>query len=51
MLTLPFELTSLIVAFGPLFSKPVFKHLPVLIAGAKMAPGKRTVTRRCASWG
>jgi len=44
MLTLPFELTTLIVAFAPLFSKPVFKHLQVLIAGAILAPGKRTVT-------
>ena len=44
MLTLPFELTTLIVAFAPLFSKPVFKHLQVLIGGAILAPGKRTVT-------
>ena len=44
MLTLPFELTSLIVAFAPLFSKPVFKHVQALIAGAILAPGKRTVT-------
>jgi len=44
MLTLPFELTSLIVGFAPLFSKPVFKHVQVLIAGAILAPGKRTVT-------
>ena len=44
MLTLPFELTTLIVAFAPLFSKPVFKHLQALIAGAILAPGKRTVT-------
>ncbi|MDQ3258479.1 MAG: transposase [Acidobacteriota bacterium] len=44
MLTLPFELTTLIVAFAPLFSKTVFKHLQVLIGGAILAPGKRTVT-------
>lgn len=44
MLTLPFELTTLIVAFAPLFSKPVFKHMQVLIGGAILAPGKRTVT-------
>lgn len=44
MLTLPFELTTLIVVFAPLFSKPVFKHLQVLIGGAILAPGKRTVT-------
>jgi len=44
MLPLPLELTSLIVGFAPLFSKPVFKHVQVLIAGAILAPGKRTVT-------
>lgn len=45
MLTLPFELTTLIVAFAPLFSKTVFKHLQVLIGGAILAPSKRTVTQ------
>lgn len=44
MLTLPFELTSLIVSFAPLFSKPVWKHVQVLLVGAILAPGKRTVT-------
>ncbi len=44
MLTLPLELTSLIVGFAPLFSKPVFKHVQVLIAGAILSPGTRTVT-------
>ncbi len=44
MLTLPFELANLIVAFAPLFSKPVWKHAQVLLVGAILAPGKRTVT-------
>ena len=44
MLTLPLELTALIVAFAPLFSKPVFKHAQVLLIGSLLAPGKRTVT-------
>ena len=44
MLTLPLELTTLIVAFAPLFSKPVFKHAQVLLVGALLSPGKRTVT-------
>ena len=44
MLTLPSELTSLIVGFAPLFSKPVWKHVQVLLIGAILAPGKRTVT-------
>lgn len=44
MLTLPSELTSLIVGFAPLYSKPVWKHAQVLLVGAILAPGKRTVT-------
>ncbi len=44
MPTLPLELTVLIVAFAPLFSKPVFEHAQVLLMGAILAPGKRTVT-------
>ncbi len=44
MLTLPVELTSQIVGFAPLFSKPVWKHVQVLLVGAVLAPGKRTVT-------
>lgn len=44
MLTLPSELTSLIVAFAPLFSKPVWQYMQVLLVGAILAPGKRTVT-------
>ncbi len=45
MLTLPFELANLIVAFAPLFSKPVWEHAQVLLVGAIMAPGKRTITQ------
>jgi hypothetical protein len=44
MPTLPSELTSLIVSFAPLFSKPVWQHVQVLLVGAILAPGKRTVT-------
>ncbi len=44
MPTLPLELTTLIVAFAPLFSKPVWQHVQVLLMGAILAPGKRTVT-------
>jgi hypothetical protein len=44
MQTLPVELTSLIVAFAPLFSKPVFEHVKVLLCGAILATGKRTIT-------
>ena len=32
------------VSFAPLFSKRVFEHVKVLIAGAILAPRKRMVT-------
>lgn len=41
---MPSELTSLSVAFAPLFAKPVWAHAQVLIVGALLAPAKRTVT-------
>ena len=44
MLTLPAVLSPLIVEFAPLFSKPVWEHAQVLLVGAILAPGKRTVT-------
>ncbi|HZS05208.1 MAG TPA: transposase [Blastocatellia bacterium] len=44
MPTLPAELLSLIVGFAPLFSKPVWAHAKVLLLGAILAPGKRTIT-------
>jgi hypothetical protein len=44
MLTLPAELMNLIVAFAPLFSKPVFEHAKLLLVGSILAIGKRTVT-------
>lgn len=42
---MPCELAALMVAFAPLFSKPVFRHAQVLLTGAILAPGKRTVTQ------
>src|SRR4029453_8537344 len=44
MLTVPVTLTRWIVKFAPLFSKRVWEHAQVLIVGALLAPGKRTVT-------
>ena len=44
MLTVPIALTRLIVKFAPLFSKRVWEHAQVLVVGALLAPGKRTVT-------
>jgi hypothetical protein len=41
---MPCEFIALMVAFAPLFSKPVFQHAQVLLMGAILSPGKRTVT-------
>jgi DDE superfamily endonuclease len=42
---MPCEFVALLVALAPLFSKPVFQHVQVLLLGASLAPGKRTVTQ------
>lgn len=44
MLTLPSEYLTLIQAFAPIFSERVWQHIQVLVLGAMLAPGKRTVT-------
>jgi DDE superfamily endonuclease len=44
MLTVPVTLTRLIVKFAPQFSKRVWEHVQVLVVGALLAPGQRTVT-------
>jgi hypothetical protein len=44
MLTLPWMVMTMLGAFAPLFSKRVFEHAKLLLAGAILAPGKRTVT-------
>jgi hypothetical protein len=44
MPTLPAELLPLIVEFAPLFSKPVWEQAKLLLTGAILATGKRTVT-------
>lgn len=44
MSTLPAGFADLIVAFASLFSKRVFQSVQVLVAGAILATGKRTVT-------
>jgi hypothetical protein len=41
---MPCEFVALLVACAPLFSQPVFQHTQVLLMGAILAPGKRTVT-------
>jgi len=44
MLSMPVTLTRLIVRFAPLVTKRVWEHAQVLLVGALLAPGKRTVT-------
>ena len=44
MSTLPAGFKKLILPFACLFSKRVFQSVQVLLAGAVLAPGKRTVT-------
>jgi hypothetical protein len=42
--TLPTTMIRLLSPFTPLFSKRVFQHAQVLLAGAILAPGRRTVS-------
>jgi hypothetical protein len=42
--TLPTTMIQALAPFAPLFSKRVWAHVQVLLAGTILAPGKRTVT-------
>jgi len=44
MLSLPMAFPSAIGVFAPVFSRPVWQHVQVLMTGAVLAPGTRTVT-------
>jgi hypothetical protein len=44
MRTLPAQMIRVLALFAPLFSKHVWRHVQVLVAGAILAPGKRTVS-------
>ncbi len=44
MLALPEDIIALLMPFAPLFSQPVFERAVILIVGAILTPGKRTVT-------
>ena len=44
MPTLSTEYLTLILAFAPVFTKRVWQHVQVLLMGAILSPGKRTVT-------
>src|SRR5215210_8713216 len=43
MRTLPTTMIQLLAPFTPLFSKSVWQHARLLVAGAILAPGRRTV--------
>lgn len=43
MLPLPNEIIALLLAFAPLFSRPVFRYVEVLLVGAILTPGQHTV--------
>ena len=43
MHTLPIAMIRISTPFAPLFSRGVFQHALVLLAGTILAPGKRTV--------
>src|ERR671912_1327127 len=43
MHTLPKSMIQVLAPFAPLFSKSVFEHVQLLLVGAILAPGKRTV--------
>jgi hypothetical protein len=42
--TLPTTMIRALAPFAPLFSKRVWQHVQVLVAGAILAPGRRTVS-------
>jgi hypothetical protein len=44
MLSLPIAFSTSIGVFAPVFSRPIWQHVKVLLTGAVLAPGKRTVT-------
>jgi hypothetical protein len=44
MHTLPDDMFALLAAFAPLFSRRVWRYVPVLVVGAILAPGRRMVS-------
>ena len=44
MRTLPTSMIRVLAPFTPLFSERIWQHVQVLLAGAVLAPGKRTVS-------
>lgn len=44
MLSLPDDMFALLASFAPLFSRRVWRYVPVLVVGALLAPGRRMVS-------
>jgi hypothetical protein len=44
MLLLPADIIALLAHFAPLFSRRTWRHVPILVAGALLAPGRRMVS-------
>jgi hypothetical protein len=44
MLALPENIIAILAMFAPVFTHPTFRHVQLLLVGAMLAPGKRTVT-------
>src|SRR5919107_4871114 len=51
MRTLPATMIQILSPFAPLFSKSVWQHAQVLLAGAILAPGKRPVSSALCAMG
>jgi hypothetical protein len=45
MLNLPAAVIAFLAPFAPLFTPSVWYHAQILLVGAILTPGKRTVTR------
>lgn len=44
MLVLPAAIMAHLAPFAPLFTRPTWRHVPLLVAGAILAPGRRMVS-------
>lgn len=44
MLVLPDAIMAYLLPFAPLFTRPTWRHVPLLVAGAILAPGRRMVS-------
>ena len=44
MLLPPANIVALLAPFAPLFSRPVWRHVQVLVVGAILTPGQRMVS-------